>query len=93
MDTLDLLTAIALCALSVDVGLQIWRVMKMKSSEDVSISGVIIRFIAALVMLVKFAWIQDAVLVWGQVILVIVLTYYLFLLVKLRPRTARKKVH
>ena len=90
MDTLDLLTAIALGALSIDVGLQIWRVMKMKSSEDVSISGVVIRFIAALVMLVKFSWIQDAVLVWGQVILVIVLTYYLFLLVKLRPRKDRK---
>lgn len=91
LDTLNLLTGLALGALCVDVCLQIWRVWKVKSSQEVSIIGVSIRFGAAMIMLVKFAWIQDSVLVWGQTILVALITYYLILLVRLRPRKAAQK--
>ena len=93
-DTLNFLTTLAFVAINIDLGMQIWQVWQMQSSADVSISGVVIRTVAIFILLIKYTYIQDPVLIWGQVVIATLILYYLTLLIRLRskkPKPLKRK--
>jgi hypothetical protein len=79
MTILDLLTLFSYIALNVDILFQIKRIYETKSSRDVSIVGMSIRYAAILIILVKFMSISDVPLIIGQGLIVLTFTTYLVL--------------
>lgn len=84
MNYLDLATMISLAALNVDIVLQNIRVFRRKSSRDVSLMGVIVRYIAIFVILMKYLSLNDWVLCMGQMVIAANVTVYLVLVVRYR---------
>lgn len=82
MNTLDLLTLIAYAALTIDLWLEIRRINVTKSSEDLSIPGLVIRFIAISVLMIKFVVIGNAALIIGQAVSISSLAVYVYFAVK-----------
>jgi uncharacterized protein with PQ loop repeat len=76
MSSLDLLTYIATFALTIDVLLQIKHIYHTKSSRDISIIGLCIRFFAIIVLLFKFISLNDFPLVMGQLLIAVTFTAY-----------------
>lgn len=81
MDLLNILTIISYIALNVDIVLQILQIKKTKSSKDLSIPGLIIRFLAILIITIKFVSVGDGPLIAGQIIIAITFTIYFALAV------------
>ena len=81
MTLLDFLTILSYLALNVDILFQIKQVYKNRSSEDVSLTGLIVRYVAILVILVKFISLSEIPLIIGQGFIVITFTTYLILAV------------
>lgn len=79
MDILDWLTLISYIALNVDVMLQIHRIYSTKSSHDLSMLGMTIRYIAIAIILVKFIELGDMPLLLGQVLIAGTFTVYFML--------------
>jgi uncharacterized protein with PQ loop repeat len=79
MNILDWLTLLSCLALAADILLQIKRVYRTKSSNDLSLLGMTIRYIAIIVILVKFISLNDLPLMIGQGVITIIFTAYLFL--------------
>ena len=59
MTLLDLLTLLSYIALNVDILFQIRRIYRTKSSHDLSLTGMSIRYAAILIILIKFISIGD----------------------------------
>jgi hypothetical protein len=92
MNFLDWLTLVCYIALNVDIVLQIKRIYQTKSSEDLSLFGMTIRFAAILVILVKFVTLKDVALTIGQGIAVVTFSSYFALAIfyfRHRPRRHR----
>jgi uncharacterized protein with PQ loop repeat len=81
MNILDLLTILSYLALNIDIILQIKRIYRTKSSEDLSLPGMTIRYVAIIVILVKFASLSDMPLMIGQGIIAATFTIYFVLAV------------
>ena len=81
---LNAITLFAYAALAVDFFLQIHRVWIQQHSRDISILGVIIRTTAAAVILIKIAIVGDIYLIIGQLVMVILLFAYLFIVFRFR---------
>jgi len=81
MDWLDIITFASYVALTADVLFQIHHVYKHKSSNDISIVGLGIRYVAILIILYKFFTLGELPLVLGQLLLSITFTLYLFLVI------------
>lgn len=81
MDFLDWLTLISYTALNVDVVLQIHRIYNTKSSRDLSMPGMTIRFIAIGIILIKFIELGDMPLLLGQALIASTFTIYFILAV------------
>jgi hypothetical protein len=79
MDSLDIFTIISYVGLNVDLVFQIRRIYKNKSSKDISLVGLSVRYVAILVILVKFISISDEALIIGQGLILITFTCYFFL--------------
>ena len=91
MTILDWLTLSSYIALNIDIVLQIRRIYQRKSSEDLSLLGMTIRYIAILIIIIKFAAIGDTSLIIGQGIAVITFgTYFALALVYFRNRKTEK---
>ncbi len=85
MNILDWLTLLSYIALNIDIVLQIKRIYHRKSSEDLSLPGMTIRYIAILIIVFKFAAIGDAALIIGQGIAVVTFgTYFTLALIYYR---------
>lgn len=84
MSYLDLATAFSLVALNIDIVLQNIRVFRRKSSSDVSLSGLIVRYVAIFVILLKYLSLSDWVLLMGQAVIAANVTVYLVLVVRYR---------
>jgi len=85
MDILDWLTLLSYVALNIDIVLQIKRIYHRKSSEDLSLLGMTIRYIAILIIVFKFAAIGDIALIIGQGIAVVTFgTYFTLALIYYR---------
>jgi len=94
MHILDWLTLISYIALNVDIVLQIKRIYRTKSSEDLSLAGMTIRYAAILVIVIKFAAIGDRTLIIGQSIAVVTFgTYFILALIYYRYRNKAKAPH
>jgi len=79
MNFLNYLTLFAYIALSADVLLQIKHIYHTKSSRDISIAGLAIRFIAIVIILIKFISLGDMPLAIRQTLIAITFTTYLSL--------------
>jgi hypothetical protein len=79
MTILDLLTLLSYIALNVDILFQIKRIYRTKSSYDLSLVGMTIRYAAILIILIKFISISDLPLIIGQGLIVLTFTTYLVL--------------
>ena len=91
MSLLDLLTLLSFIGLNIDVILQARRIKQVKSSEDISISGLMIRFVAIVVILYKLVCVGDTALIIGQALLVITFTAYMLLVISFLPKKKIKK--
>ena len=79
MNLLDWLTLVSYIALNVDIVFQIRRVQKTKSSEDLSLTGMTIRYAAILIIFIKFLSLGDTPLIWGQGLIALTFTLYFML--------------
>jgi len=79
VNLLDVFTFLAYVALSADIFFQIGRIYHTKSSHDLSLTGLLIRYAAILVILYKFVRLDDMPLIVGQVLLTTTFTVYLTL--------------
>src|SRR3989344_7789513 len=79
MNALDLLTLFSYIALNVDIIFQIKQLRATKSSRDLSLIGLSIRYGAILIILVKFVSLSDLPLVVGQGLIAITFTTYFIL--------------
>ena len=76
MTPLDLLTLLSYIALNVDILFQIKRIYQTKSSHDLSLTGMSIRYAAILIIMIKFINISDVPLIIGQGLIVLTFTTY-----------------
>ena len=76
MVTLDFLTILSYIALNTDIVFQIRRIYSTKSSRDLSLFGMSIRYAAILIILAKFISISDLPLIIGQGLIVMTFTTY-----------------
>lgn len=79
MGLLDILTVISYIALNADIILQIRRIYLNKSSRNLSLVGLSIRYVAILIILIKFISLSDIPLIIGQGLIAITFTTYLIL--------------
>lgn len=79
MSFLDILTVLSYIALNIDIVLQIKRIHKTKSSEDLSLTGLVVRYLAILIIMYKFLTLKDLPLILGQALIVVTFTIYLIL--------------
>jgi hypothetical protein len=76
MTVLDLLTLLSYIALNVDIVFQIERIYQTKSSRDLSLTGMSIRYAAILIIMIKFMNLSDAPLIIGQGLIVLTFSTY-----------------
>jgi hypothetical protein len=76
MTLLDLLTLLSYIALNVDIALQVRRIYRTKSSRDLSLLGLSVRYAAILIILIKFISVSDVPLIIGQALIVLTFTTY-----------------
>lgn len=74
-----MLTVVSYIALNIDVVLQALRIYRTKSSKDLSILGMTIRFLAIIIILIKFISLSSLSLVIGQGLIAITFSIYLIL--------------
>jgi uncharacterized protein with PQ loop repeat len=79
VNILDFLTLISYIALNIDVILQAARIYKTKSSEDLSLFGMLIRYIAIVIILIKFISLSSVPLILGQGLIALTFTVYFVL--------------
>ena len=79
MSLLDAATLFSYIALNVDIVLQILQIYKTKSSNDLSLLGMTIRYIAIIIILIKFISLSDTPLILGQGLIVCTFTMYFML--------------
>lgn len=90
MDLLDYLTVASYVALNVDIVLQILQIYKTKSSKDLSIAGLVIRFLAILIITIKFISVGDTPLIAGQILIAVTFTVY-FVLAVMYSKISKKR--
>jgi len=79
MNILDLATIASYIALNVDILLQIRKIYSTKSSRDLSLLGMSIRYIAILIILIKFWSLSDIPLLVGQGLIATTFSIYFVL--------------
>ncbi len=77
MDVLDIITLLSFIALTADILFQIRNIYTTHSSNDISLIGISIRYVAILVIFYKFYTLSEWPLLIGQGMLAMVFTLYL----------------
>ena len=90
MTFLNWLTLMSYAALNIDIILETRRIHRTRSSNDLSIIGMAIRFIVVFIILAKFASIGDRLLIAGQGVIAVTFSVY-FALAFYYIRHGRKK--
>lgn len=88
MHFVDLAALFSLLALNVDIALQNRRVFLRRSSRDISIIGLLVRYAAIFVLLIKYVTLDDTILIAGQAIIALNVTLYVVLVHKYRNASA-----
>ena len=91
MNLLDFLTLLSFVGLNIDVLLQARKIREIKSSEEISILGLMVRFVAIFVILYKLICIGDVALIVGQALLAITFTSYMVLVFSYLPKHKKRK--
>lgn len=91
MNFLDFLTVLSFFGLTTDILLQAHKVRQMRSSEDISIVGLSIRFAAIFVILYKLLQVGDIALIAGQTMIAITFTSYFVFVVSYMPHAKKNK--
>jgi len=91
MDSLQLLTFMALIGLSIDTWLEMLRIRRDKSSREISLVGSFIRLTAIIMIFIKFLTIDDHLLAGAQAIGVISYLIYISVVIKYRAYRPIKK--
>jgi len=91
MNLLDFLTLLSFIGLTADVILQAHRIRQVKSSEDISLTGIFIRFISIFVILYKLLCVGDMALILGQALLAVAFIAYMFLVFSYLPKNKKRK--
>jgi uncharacterized protein with PQ loop repeat len=91
MNFLDWLTILAYIAVNIDMVLQTKRIYKTKSSEDLSLVGMTVRYLAIIIVLFKFVSLDSMSLITGQVVTTLTFTVYFTLAVMYFLRHRRAK--
>jgi len=81
MSLLDVLTLLSFIGLNVDILFQTRRVYKTKSSKDLSLIGLSVRYLAIIVILIKYVNVGDTTLLIGQSLILLTFTIYFMLVV------------
>jgi hypothetical protein len=81
MNLLDILTILSYIALNIDIIFQVRRIYLNKSSKDLSLVGLTIRYLAIIIILIKFLTLSDLPLIIGQGLIVITFSAYFVLAV------------
>lgn len=89
MNLLDFLTLLSFIGLNVDVILQARKIREIKSSEEISIPGLMVRFVAIFVILYKLICVGDMALIFGQALLALTFTSYMFLVFSYLPKAKK----
>lgn len=76
MDLLGWLTLGSYIALNIDILFQIKRIYRTKSSRDLSLFGMTIRYVSIAIILIKFISLSDAPLIIGQGLIIVTFTAY-----------------
>ncbi len=76
MNTLDTFTILSYIGLNADIIFQIRRIYKTKSSRDISLIGLSIRYLAIIIILIKFISLSDVPLIIGQSLILLTFTTY-----------------
>lgn len=79
MAILNVVALLAGFAIAADIVLQVKRIYRTKSSHDLSLVGLTIRYIAILGILAKLISLHDVVLITGQTLIALTFTAYLTL--------------
>ncbi len=79
MNSLDIFTILSYIGLNIDIVFQIRRVYKTKSSRDISLFGLSVRYVAIVIILVKFISLSDMALIIGQGLILMTFTTYFIL--------------
>jgi uncharacterized protein with PQ loop repeat len=81
MNFLDWLTLAAYAAVNIDMVLQAKRIYRTKSSKDLSLVGMTIRYAAIIIVLFKFISLSSLSLIVGQSLTTLTFTVYFVLAV------------
>ena len=88
----NLLTLLSYIALNVDIVFQTKHIYQTKSSRDLSLTGMSIRYATILIILIKFISLSDVPLIIGQGFIVLTFSTYfalaLYYLAKRNERTS-----
>jgi hypothetical protein len=76
MDLLDWLTIASYGAINLDIVFEIRKIQKTKSSEDLSLLGMTMRYGAIMIILVKFISLEEKPLIIGQGLIALTFTFY-----------------
>ena len=79
MNFLDWLTLLSYIGLNTDILFQIRRIYQTKSSRDLSLLGMSIRYAVGIIILIKFVSLKDTPLIIGQGMIAITFTIYFVL--------------
>ncbi len=81
MGVLDWLTLLSYIALNVDIIFQVRKIYQTKSSADLSLAGMSIRYVAIIIILIKFISLSDIPLTIGQGLITVTFSAYFCLAV------------
>ena len=84
-------TLIAYAAFTIDILLEIRRIHWRKSSLDLSLSGVLIRLLAGLMLLIKLIFTNDIYLIVGQGVFSVIYAIYVFMIIWYRGSVSKTR--
>ena len=85
-------TIIAYIAFSIDLLMQIFKIQKNKSSDDVTSWGVGIRLIGSCILLIKFITVNDSYLMIGQGLFSLTILAYLFTVIYFKSKDRKPEL-
>lgn len=86
MKILDIASFLSYVALNIDMLLQIRQIHQTKSSRDLSLTGMSVRYVAIAVILTKFISLDDRALIFGQGLIFITFSTYYILAIKYKEK-------
>lgn len=76
MDLLDWLTLFSYGAINLDIVFEIRKIRQTKSSKDLSLMGMSLRYLAIAIIFIKFVSLDETPLIIGQGLIALTFTLY-----------------